>query len=265
MPVNRFSIRFRITPGGLVVLMAIATGLWPAVVSEAADSKGFKTSLTLGATLTDGNSETMVGNASLLTEGEKDRLGSVRAGIEANYGESTVRRREDGETEREKETTVENARIFANARKTLGERTFAYLVGSVLYDDIAQIDYRAMLGPGLGVYLLKREATTLSIELGTSYIWEDVSDEREDYLAARLAQRFDYAINDRSRLWQAAEVLPKANEFDDYLLNAEAGIEAAVNSRMNLRLVLQDKYDSTPGEGLKKNDLTLIAGLSVAL
>jgi len=35
--------------------------------------------------------------------------------------------------------------------------------------------------------------------------------------------------------------------------------------RLNLRLVLQDKYDNTPGVGLEKNDLTLIGGIRIKL
>ncbi len=42
-------------------------------------------------------------------------------------------------------------------------------------------------------------------------------------------------------------------------------MEAAVNTRVNLRLVLQNKYDSTPAMDLGKNDLTLIAGIGVSL
>src|SRR6056297_2323955 len=59
-------------------------------------------------------------------------------GFDANYGESTV--------DDSKETTVENARLFAGARKTMTERSFWSLNGEYLYDDIADIDYRATLG-----------------------------------------------------------------------------------------------------------------------
>ena len=59
--------------------------------------------------------------------------------------------------------------------------------------------------------------------------------------------------------------MPQAEDFDDYLLNAELGVEAALNSHVNLRTVLQNRYDNTPGEGLEKNDLALITGIGVSL
>jgi len=218
---------------------------------------GFKNTLSVGATLTDGNSETMQANGSLVTEGEKEGLGSVRAGIEGNYGESTV----DGEDEK----TVENVRIFANVKKTITPLTFASLDGSVLHDDIAQIDYRATLAPGLGAYLIKNDRQSLFVEAGPAYVWEKVAGVSDDYLALRFAERYELAISKTSRVWQSLVYMPTADDFDDYLLNAEIGAEAALNAMLSLRVVLQDKYDSTPGAGLEKNDLTLIAGVSLSL
>lgn len=238
------------------VVWAVAS-IMAVAVADAAESKAFKTTFNAGVTATDGNSETMQANAALVTEGEKEGLGSVRAGVEGGYGESTV----DDETS----TTIENARGFVNVKKTLSPRTFAYVDGSVLYDDIAEVDYRATVGPGLGAYLFKNERTSLSVELGVAYVWEKVGGERDDYLAVRIAERFDHALSDTARVWQSAEYLPQADDFENYLINAELGVEAALNSRMNLRLVLQDKYNNQPAEGLERNDLTLMAGVGIRL
>jgi putative salt-induced outer membrane protein YdiY len=240
----------------VIAALCICAVAWTAGADEE-QKNGVKTTLSLGATFTDGNSETMQANASLVTEGEKEGLGSLRAGLEGNYGESTV----DGKDE----TTVENARAFANARKTLSARTFASLNADALYDDIARVDYRAALGPGLGVYLLKNEKTSLTVEAGPSYVWEEVADVSDDYLALRFAERCEHALSDTARVWQSLEFMPTSDDFDDYLLNAEIGVEAALNTHMNLRLVLQNKYDSTPGPALEKSDTALVAGLSVSL
>lgn len=217
----------------------------------------FKTSLSIGAALTGGNSETMNANGALVTEGEKVGLGSVRAGLEAKYGENTVAE--------VTETAVENARVFGNVKKTFSPLTFGYVDGSVMYDSIADVDYRATLGPGLGAYLLKDERVSLSAEGGASYVWEKVAGESDDYLALRVGERITYALGPTAKLWQSAEYLPRADDFGDYLLSAELGAESALSSRVNMKLVLQDKYDSTPAEGMKNNDVSLIAGVSVSL
>ena len=38
-----------------------------------------------------------------------------------------------------------------------------------------------------------------------------------------------------------------------------------MNNRVSLRIVLQNKHDSTPGEGLESNDLVLIGGVIMSL
>mgnify|MGYP000866128843 CR=1 FL=1 len=251
---------------GLIVVTAglVALGLHAQEAAPARASK-LEKSLTLGLNLTDGNSETMLANGNLQIAGEKDLLGSFKVGLEGNYGENTTRSVVDGVEIKEDETTVSNAKLTGNAKKTLTPRTYAYLDGSVLNDDIAKIDYRATVGPGLGLYLVKSDSQALSVEGGLAYVWEEVSDLEDDYLALRLAESFEYKFAERSKIWQSIAYMPEAEDFDNYLITAEVGVEAPLQGKLNLRVVLQDKYDSEPGEDVKHNDLTLIAGVSIKL
>ena len=256
----------------LVLAMAVSASAAEKKADEAAAPKdGWTTALNAGLTMTDGNSETMAANVGLTTEGVKDGLGSVIAGADFNYGESTVSSTatdpatgESVVTETE-ETTVENAKAFANVKKTLSPMMFAYLDGSVLYDDVALIDYRATLGPGLGFYLLKNDKRQLSLEAGPSYVWEKVDGASNDYLALRFAERYSCQATKTAKLVQSLEYVPEAEDFDNYLLAGEIGVEAALNDHLSLRVVLQDKYDSTPAPGAERNDLSLIAGLGFTL
>ena len=104
----------------------------------------------------------------------------------------------------------------------------------------------------------------MSLDAGPAYIWEDVAGVTDDYVAMRFGQRLEHAFSETANAWQSAEYIPKADDFEDFLLNLEVGAEAALSSRLNLRVVLQNKHDSTPGESLKKNDLVLIGGLSLS-
>ena len=256
----------------LVLAMAVSASAAEKKTEEAAaPNDGWTTALNAGLTMTDGNSETMAANVGLTTEGVKDGLGSVIAGADFNYGESTVSSTatdpatgESVVTETE-ETTVENAKAFVNVKKTLSAKTFAYLDGSVLYDDVALIDYRATLGPGLGFYLVKNDKRQLSLEAGPSYVWEKVDGASNDYLALRFAERYSCQATKTAKLVQSLEYLPEAEDFDNYLLAGEIGVEAALNDHLSLRVVLQDKYDNTPAEGKERNDLSLIAGIGMHL
>jgi putative salt-induced outer membrane protein YdiY len=239
-------IRFLVS--GLVLMLVPASLL--------AQDKPVKTTFSAGVTLNQGNNDTLQANASILTEGARDTFGSFRTGVEGTFGESTV----DEVTE----TTSQNAKLFGNARRMLSDRWFAYGDISLAYDKVALIDYRAIVGPGAGYYLVKKTAVSLSAEAGAAYIWEEVGDIRDDYLAFRAAQRFEYQISETAKLWQSAEYIPQAGDLDNYLVNAEIGVEAALNSHLNLRLVAQQKYDNQPATDRDRNDLTLIAGLSAS-
>ena len=135
----------------------------------------------------------------------------------------------------------------------------------MLYDDIALIDYRATLGPGLGAYLVKNDQRTLTLEAGPSYVWEKVDGASNDYLALRFAERYTCQALKNAKLVQSLEYMPEAEDFDNYLLVGEIGVEAAMSDRLSLRVVLQDKYDNTPAAGKERNDLSLIAGLGLQL
>ena len=262
-----------LTAAALALAVSAAAAEKKAEKTDAAEvqKEGFATALNAGLTMTDGNSETLAANVGLATEGEKEELGSVIAGAVFNYGENTVKTETTDEATGETvvaesdEKTIENAKAYANVKKTLTPRTFAYLDGSVLYDDIALIDYRATLGPGLGAYLVKNDQRTLTLEAGPSYVWEKVDGASNDYLALRFAERYTCQALKNAKLVQSLEYMPEAEDFDNYLLVGEIGVEAAMSDRLSLRVVLQDKYDNTPAAGKERNDLSLIAGLGLQL
>ena len=263
--------KFGMVMAALALAVAASAAEKKAGKTEAeAAPQGLATALNAGLTMTDGNSETMAANVGLKTEGEKEGLGSVLAGAEFNYGESTVKTETTDEAgvvtvEEDDEKTIENAKVFANVKKTLSPRTFASLDATALYDDVADVDYRATLSPGLGAYLVKNDKRELSLEAGPAYVWEEVGGVSDDYLALRFAERYVCQALTNAKLVQALEYLPEAQDFDNYLLVGEIGVEAAMNERLSLRVVLQNKYDNTPAPGKERNDLSLIAGIGIVL
>ncbi len=224
---------------------------------EAAEAKGWKTSLAVGANLNQGNTETLGINSALTTERETEKM-EYRMGIEANYGENTTTA-EDGSENTDK--TTQNAKAYANIKRKLGA-PYLYSNNSILHDEIGGIDYRAIIGVGGGLYAVDTDKDKLGIELGLAYIYEKFeSGEDDDGMSLRLAARHDHTFSETAKLWAAVEYLPATDDFADYLLNAEIGTETVLNSKLSLRVVAQDRYDNTPPDGLENNDLSLIAAL----
>jgi putative salt-induced outer membrane protein YdiY len=54
------------------------------------------------------------------------------------------------------------------------------------------------------------------------------------------------------------------DKFDNYIINAEIGVEADLtqDKKLSLRAYLQDTYNSIPAPGHKKNDAKLIAAIA---
>ncbi len=224
------------------------------------ETDSWQISMAIGFNKTDGNSDTLLLNSSLTAEKEMEK-NIYRFGIEGAYGETKVEQ-EDGSTE--DTATAQNAKGFAHYKRT-HERSYVYLDSSVLHDDIAEVDYRALMGPGAGYFLIKSEVATLGIEAGPTYLWEKVGGQEDDYPVLRFAQRYDWQISETAKLWQAVEYLPRIDDSEDYLLNAEIGAEAALNTHLSLRVVVQERYDNTPAEGQERSDLTMIVALALHL
>jgi putative salt-induced outer membrane protein YdiY len=57
------------------------------------------------------------------------------------------------------------------------------------------------------------------------------------------------------------EFLPQVDDFNNYILNGEIGVESALTKSWALSVILQDTYDNEPAPGREKNDVKLIAAL----
>jgi len=224
---------------GSVQLVLAANGEW-------------ERSLAVGATVTSGNSETTAANASIVAEKAGER-NEVRLGAEGNFGESTI----DGADE----TTTENAKASLTYKRKFNG-SYLYSDNSLAHDDIADLDYRLIVGGGYGYRVIKTDTAKLGLELGTAYMHEELADDsKDDGILLRASARHDQTLSENAKLWATVEYLPRADDFNDYLINGEAGAEAALSKGLSLRVVIQDRYDSIVPVGRDQNDLSIISAV----
>lgn len=242
-----------------VILLALTLAM--PVLAADAPAGAWTKSVNLGFSMTDGNSETMVVNGGAVAE-NKGAKNEFVVGVEGNYGEA---QKVDSNGRTNTEANVENAKGYAKYRRLLTERTYGYLNAELMYDAIADIDYRLTVGPGIGRYFVKSDANTLAGEAGVAWIKDKVGGVEDDRFALRVAQNYEHKFGEKNRIWESVEYLPQLDDFDSYLLNAEIGAEAMMNSKLSLRLVAQDKYNSTPAPGKKENDVLVTAALGYKL
>jgi putative salt-induced outer membrane protein YdiY len=247
----------RILPSLVVALLTVAVSAH----AEAPAAPKWTTSVNLGLNMNRGNSENTAANGSIVSERKGDK-NEVSLGVEGNYGQSE----ETGaDGSKELKTTVQNEKGYAKYRHLFTERDYGYLNGELSQDKIAEVNYRLIVGPGLGRYLIKSDKNTLGAEAGISWIKDEVGDVEDDRFALRAAETYEWKISETAKIWQNVEYLPALDDFNNYLINGEVGVEAAINTKLSLRVVAQDKYNNKPAADKETNDFIMTAGIGYKL
>jgi len=250
MPTHYSTLRAGAT--ATAVLFALTFGTSAQVASPPASvppPPRWERSASFGFTLTSGNSDTILFTADAMAQ-KKWLHDELSFGANAGYGESEDVKNND------------YLKGYGQYNRLFTERFYGYARIDAMHDDIADVDYRLTFSPGVGYYFVKREQTRFSTELGPAFVYEKQGGESHGYMTLRLAERFEHKIKDGARIWQSAEVLPQVDDFDNYIINAELGVEAPLTRMLSLRAVLQDTYDHDPAPGREKNDLKLITALA---
>lgn len=240
----------------------------PVPAAPAAPAKNpWQSAVSAGLTLTRGNSQSMLFTADILTE-KKTKENEYSFGAGVSYGNQSSLQNLPapftGAITTSKDT-VNAYTAFGQWNHLFTDMFFGYVRADVLRDTISSIDYRLNLGPGVGYYLIKKGTTTLAFEAGAGFENEHLlnsANAYQSFATVRLAERFEHKFNDRARLWQKVELLPDVGNFNNYVVNFEIGVEAAVSKSFSLKTYLDDTYNNLPATGRQKNDAKIVAGVS---
>ena len=210
----------------------------------------WQNAVSLGVTLTRGNSDNTTFTADYLGQ-KKTPFNEYKVGLSAAYGDTSG------------SETVNNYKAFTQWNHLFTDRFYGYLRVDGLRDVISDVDYRFTIGPGLGYYLLKTTKTTFAVEGGGAFEAQRLDNTGDNTFATlRLADRFEFKVNDRVRVWQDAEILPQVDRFSNYIVNFEIGVEAALTRSFALKSYFDDNFESRPAPGKLKNDAKLVTALS---
>ena len=208
----------------------------------------------LGFTLTRGNSQTLLATA---TAGTRKKWGKneLSFGADGTYGESTV----NGQNT----VNANSAHGFAQYNRLFTERFYGYGRVDGMFDDVADIYYRATVSPGVGYYFINNTNCDLSLEVGPGYIWENVGGKENQYAIVRVGEKFHLKLSDRARFVETAEWLPEADYIKNYIVNFMAGIDTDITAdkKATLGVFVYDTYDNIPAPGRVCNDIKLVVAM----
>jgi len=220
----------------------------PAVVKTNLPPK-WDGNVAVGITATAGNSDSVMSTAKFQTH-RKTPSNELTLGGDAAYGET-------GSTENE-----ETLHGFGQYNQPFSDRWYGYVRADALHDGIADVRFRLTFSPGTGYYFIKKPQTSLVGELGPGVLYEKLDGEYQTYPTLRMAENFEHKFNDHARFWQKVEFLPEADKPDNFLVNAEVGVETALTQKISLQIYVDDSFANKPAPGRKDNDVKLVSGLA---
>lgn len=205
-------------------------------------------SISLGFTMTRGNSDTLLLTAKIQAE-RKSAANEWLLGLGGAYGEDHSVR------------NYETLSGFIQFNHFFTKRLYGFGRGDGLHDGIKDIRYRFTASTGLGYYLVQRTNLTFAVETGPSYVAERQGQDNQNYAAWRGAERFEYKLNPIARIWEKAEIIPQIDQTDNFIVNAEVGVESAIAKNLALQVLVQDNYVNLPAQTYKHNDVRIVSGI----
>jgi putative salt-induced outer membrane protein YdiY len=210
----------------------------------------WESSISAGLTLTRGNSDTLLVTGGLQTH-QKTPDNEIGFGADGAYGVNNSVK------------DVDTIHTVGQYNHLFSERFFAYARVEALHDGVADLQYRVNTGPGVGYYFLKATNTTLAGELGSTFVNQRLGGVDDNYATLRLAERFEHKFNNYgARVWENVEILPQVDKFNNFLVNAEIGIESSITRTISLKTFAVDNFNNEPASGRVKNDVKLVSGIS---
>jgi len=242
----------------LSMLLSFSTVAIGADVTNAPPKPHWESVASADMALTRGNSESFLATFSLNST-RKWTDNEVLLGAGAGYGDTTTKDATTGAKTTTK--TQDYLKGFGQWNYLFTERLYAGVRAEGLHDDIADINYRFTLSPLAGYYVIKQTNTFLSGEIGPSFLTQQLGEKTDSYVGLRLGERFEHKFKTGAKVWETLEWIPQVDKFDNWILNAEAGISAPVTKSLEVRLIAQDSYNNQPAAGRLKNDLKVMAGI----
>ncbi|MBL0871539.1 MAG: DUF481 domain-containing protein, partial [Phycisphaerales bacterium] len=136
--------------------------------------------------------------------------------------------------------------------------------GKFEFDDFQSWLYRVSAFAGPSYTFIKNDDTLLRGRLGFGLSREIMRNADNAINPEALAGLdFEHKLNDRTKVFANVDYLPSLKRFTTFRIDSKAGLEILLDkdSGMNFKLGANDRYQSNPGPGAKRNDIDYFATL----
>jgi putative salt-induced outer membrane protein YdiY len=117
-------------------------------------------------------------------------------------------------------------------------------------------------GVGLGYQWFEQPDFNFNTEGGVSYLYQDFSTSGvQQETAFRLAYHIDKQLNDKVSLFNDTEYLAAFRDPSDYIITADAGVQATLTASFFSQFKVQYRRADRPAAGSVKDDLAYLLGV----
>jgi len=219
--------------------------------------------LAAGTILTEGNSDTLSGNAAFNAQrrDEKDRWTFDAYWNWAQQGtDSSASVGED--TDDDQVTTLNyGGGVKYDYFQTAKLYYYGNAAGKV--DPIADLQLRYLAGAGAGWQVREDEKLKWGTELGLSWVDENFEgdDDDADFLAVRVASNLSWAISSSTSFEQVAEAYPSLEDSEDFIAKLDNRLKMTITGKWIAQLQYVLDYDDSTPPGVSEADHRVVLGL----
>jgi putative salt-induced outer membrane protein YdiY len=161
-------------------------------------------------------------------------------------------------------TTVDRFLFQTRYERTLTTRTYAFAQLQFLEDKFKAIDYMWAPGGGIGYKLIDTPVTKLSADAGVgAKRQKDTGQFAVTSFIITASDKLEHKLTDTATITQGFSALWNPEHLDeDSIYTFSAGLAAAMTTRTQLKVELQDTYAKRPASmALKANDVALLTAV----
>lgn len=163
----------------------------------------------------------------------------------------------------EGDNTENRARVDLRNDWLLGDDSpwRAFLKGSFEFDEFQDWDTRLSVFGGLGYEFIDTSETFLLGRIGAGVTREFGGDDNDVMPEGLLGLDFRHALTERQQINATAEFLPDLDDVGQFRAIGRASYDILIDPEANLKLKIgvEDRYDSDPGDGYRRNDFDYFA------
>ena len=162
--------------------------------------------------------------------------------------------------------------------RNLNPRLFVFVGADFMSNALQFLDLRGVYGGGLGLHVIKSDATTLNVFGGLNYTHETYSNGpaiagtgafvsygvTNRFAALTLGEELTHNLGKSTLITQNLGFFPNLQDTGQYRFTFNFGSVTKISKWLGWQNQFGDIYVSNPPIGAKKNDVLLTTGLNVA-